>query len=502
MTFAHHDRFGAAISYFAFGIAISTSCFAEESSYAIFLDSSKSIEQRVEAMKSIKREEFKATPEQLIAILGDSKLPDDMRCFAVSEIHSKPVTISVENQKKIDTISTSILQNNEDGEDKLKLSILLWIKTRGTFGLLRGIPTIPPTAMKNLLTSENVEIRQKAIRFIREDDSTFSVELENVLKGKSLGKVTTLEALEGLARSYPHAPFNKEALIPLLNNESLELSTLAAQQLARSDERPYYHEKLRPLLTNKETPTAMKIATMEALTRSLLYNNQELHDLTMALNKIVQDKDADPELKENALNNLHLLITSYPPGIINREITQSLYDLHLSFLKPEPDGINFVVIDHEKLPKWAGSTQSIYIHLVLNYPEFKEKHEARRLIAEQYKLKKESSILHDKSQTPEVRHKMFISAGTPDELARFAIEPENDEKMPLLRERAIESLFSKIHEKQKILNPDLERFAKVVKQVSEEKTDSPAKLRAIQFKKIIHEQYPSIFAKHFPEQAK
>lgn len=492
-------RLSKVLSCIAFGLSIFTNCLADEAASAVFLDSTKSVEKRLEAMKSIKHKESKASPEQLIAILGDSKLPDEIRCFAASEVNNQTVS-NPENQKKIDNISTSILQNNEDGGEKLKLSILRWIYTRGTFGVLPGIPTVPPAAMKNLLASENADIREKAIRFIRKDDSTFAEELENVLKGKPLGKVTTLEALVGLSNRYPNAPFSKEALIPLLKNDSLEISTLAAQQLARSDEREYYHEKLRLLLSDEETPTALKLTTMEAMTRSLLPNNNALHAYTISLNQIVHDKNTTPELKQTALINLSRLIESHPPATIHREITGSLYDLHLSYLKPDPEGILFEAVDRENIPKWAEYLEPIYTHLVRNYPEFIKMREARLLVAEQNKLKKQISMLHDKSQTPLVRHQMLTSVGRiPEEAARFAVDPENDEKM---RVRAIESLLHKLNEKQEALDPDLERLAKVVKQVSEETTDSPAKSRAIQFKEIIRKRYPLMFAKIFSEDAK
>lgn len=498
MTSATLTRLRRLLGYIAFGIIISAPCFADESTSAVFLDSTKSIEARLNAIKALKPEELKASPEQLIAILGDQKLPDDIRCFATTVIQHASININRDHQEQINKISTNILQNNEDGGEKLKLSILLWIYTRGTFGVLRGLPTVPPAAMKSLLASEDTEIRKKAIRFIREDDSTFAEELLHVLKGKPLGKVTTLEALEGLSYWYSYAPFNKEALIPLLKNDSLAVSTLAAQQLARTDERDYYHEKLRLLLADAETPTALKLATMEAMTSSLRPNNNALYPYTVSLNQIVNDKNSTPELKQTALIQLWFLIKDHPPNTIHKEITGSLYALHLSYLKPDPEGILFEAVDRENTPKWAEYLEPIYTHLVRNYPEFMKDREARRLVAEQNELKKKNSMLHDKSQTPLVRHQMLTTVGRrPEEAARFAVDPENDEKM---RVRAIESLLREIYQKQNELDPELERFAKVVKQVSEEKTDSPAKSRAIQFKESIRKQYPLIFTKIFPEE--
>lgn len=188
MTFAPLARLNLFLSCIAFGFLAFVNCFADESPSVIFLDSTKSIEDRLTAMKSVKHRELKATPEQIIAILGDAKLPDDMRCFAASELHFGPITISVENQKQIDKIATSIVQNNQDGGDKLKSGILSWMETRNRFMSRQGMPTVPPAAMKNLLASENAEIRQKAIRFILEDDSTFSEELLHVLKGNPSAK--------------------------------------------------------------------------------------------------------------------------------------------------------------------------------------------------------------------------------------------------------------------------------------------------------------------------
>lgn len=473
-----------------FGLLITSACFAEESASSVFLDSTKSIEQRLKSMESIKPRELQASLEQLIAILDDTKLPDEIRSFCASEINFGNSIINPENQTKINLIASNICKDPTNGGEKLKLQILQWVNSRHTFTPRNGLPTISPADMKQLLASENPQIRELSIKLIIENDITFAQELEDALNGKPHGNVTMLESLNGLSR-IPTDQINHRAITPLLKHESNEVRIKSAELLARN----YEHETLMASITDPNLSTEFKTATIEAITRSIIHNN-ELYIFSNKLIQIVEDKNTTPEMRKSALSNLHDLIKDSPAETLSKDVTESLYNLHQSYLKHDPEGIAFEKIDRENLPKWAESIENIYAQIILKYSHIKEIREAKRLIAEQNEIKKMINILHDKSQSPLVRHQMLTTIGRkPEEAARFAVDPENDEKM---RVRAIESLLDGIYQKQNELNPELERFAKVVKQVSEEKTDSPTKSRAIQFKDSIRNQYPIIYTKIFP----
>jgi hypothetical protein len=78
------------ISRVAFGLLFATNCLADTS------------------------------PEQLIAILDNQKLPDEIRCFAAKRIQFGNSNIKPEHQQQINQIATSIFQNDHDGQDLLK----------------------------------------------------------------------------------------------------------------------------------------------------------------------------------------------------------------------------------------------------------------------------------------------------------------------------------------------------------------------------------------------